>query len=496
MRQVQVAASWSAQILLYPLYALFQTSRLVGQTIGRTVEQHSPSLPHRDEEPYEIPLKGTASELTAETPVQNVLKTVQTLALASDVPVLVLEEVSIRAIASLIDTKALVLVTNHNQVLDVLTLEQQHLLNQRIVYEVAVLGRQVRSWKLPLQRAQRFLQSAGKWVQSRVATVLSPAVSNSSNPPLLAPDVDMPVKQCLLAVREVMPATQTSVFLPAATVHSTPLATSQPQSPTPAVYIRGVASLLATQSLVLVTNQNESLDILTPEQQRLLHQRIAWEVAHYLRYVRSRLCQTPGLSPLRPPNRHSFVLPPVRAFQWLMAWMQSGAIAASANLFQEASWRACPLPFPPAKPALPASNLAQRSVKALRQQVATARARLPGRLANPTRVLPASAQPTATLVTSAQARGSAIRPSQTRQETAVERVTSPSSTIASHAIEELAVSTTSDRPERSPDYIDTHVTLMGYEQTWLERIVHWLDICLLWLEERISAIWRALTQRP
>ncbi|MBF2028536.1 MAG: hypothetical protein IGS48_17525 [Oscillatoriales cyanobacterium C42_A2020_001] len=492
VRRVQVAANWSAQILLYPVYALFQTGRLVGRALAKTVQGESLLLLEKPEEQYEIPLKGDTSELTAETPVQNLLRTVQSLVLAKDVPVLVMEEVSIRAIASLMDSKSLVLVTNHNQILDVLTPEQQYLLNQRIVYEVAILGRQTRTWKLPLQRAQRFLRAAGDWVQTRVANALSLEDESSSDSPLLAqPDVDVPVKQCLLAVREVMPATRTAILIASSKVQAASLTGRCSPLPDPPVHIRGVASLLSTQALVLVTNQNESLDILTSAQQQLLHQRIVWEVAHYLRYRRSRNFQATGLPPLRPPSRRSLMLPPVRAFQWLMAWMQSGSVAASANLFQEASWNACPLPTP-ATPPLPVSRSTRKPAPTLSQRFSAARARLSGK-PSPSALIP-SPSPTSALSTSALVTTSVIHPAQARKEIAVAPLNSPSTSVVAQPLEQSA-STTGDRSGRSPDYIDTHVTLMGYEQTWLERIVHWLDKCFLWLEKRIGALWKALMHR-
>ncbi|EKQ68943.1 hypothetical protein OsccyDRAFT_3497 [Leptolyngbyaceae cyanobacterium JSC-12] len=502
VRRVQMAANWSAQILLYPVYALFQTGRVIGRVLGQTAQGKLPSRQAPQEESYEIPLRGTATDITAETPVQNVLKTVQSLALPGHVPVWVREEVSIRAIASLLESKSLVLVTNHNQILDVLTPEQQYLLNQRIIYEVAVFGRQTRSWKLPLQRAQRFLRNAGSWAKASVSAVL-PGGSNFSDRPLLAPpDADEPVKQCLLALREVMPATQTAILLPAATLHSTPLAYSQPQLPALPVHIRGVASLLSTQTLVLVTNQNESLDILTPQQQHLLHQRIAWEVAHYLRYLRSRNSQS-GLAPLRPPSPRSLILPPVRAFQWLMAWMQSGTVAVSINLFQEATWDTCPLPSSPlATSVLPVSNTVRRSLKTLRQRLTTAQAQLSGNSAPSSLALPA-APPTVALSSFKQGASSMSYPGQICTGTIGEKQQRPLTTDASAGYvtvvhrftEDLSTSDKSDRPEPPPDYIDTHVTLMHYEQSWLERIVHWLDRCLLWIEAFITSLWNGLKSR-
>lgn len=55
----------------------------------------------------------------------------------------------------------------------------------------------------------------------------------------------------------------------------------------PAIQIQGVATLLISRRLVLTTTDQDLLDILTPEQQQVLHQRIVWEVASYW-YARKR----------------------------------------------------------------------------------------------------------------------------------------------------------------------------------------------------------------
>ncbi|MBD2042321.1 hypothetical protein [Microcoleus sp. FACHB-672] len=102
--------------------------------------------------------------------------------------------------------------------------------------------------------------------------------------------------------------------------------------------IHGVASLIATKSLVLVTVKNEVLDILTPPQQEKLRQRISWEVAHYCRYRKLAATQRQkNLAQLPPPEERANLALPVRVFVDVMAWVQSGPVAVAVNLFQEAA---------------------------------------------------------------------------------------------------------------------------------------------------------------
>ena len=106
---------------------------------------------------------------------------------------------------------------------------------------------------------------------------------------------------------------------------------------TSSIQVRGLASMLGTGSLVLVTAENRILDILTPLQQTHLTQRIAWELASYWRQQRQlEVPQALPLSTYLPlPKPQQNALLPIRAWRGLMAWMQRSAVAVSADLFQE-----------------------------------------------------------------------------------------------------------------------------------------------------------------
>ena len=44
-RRFSLGMTWSAQIVLYPVYALFQSTRVVGQQFEQTIEEEAPKLP-------------------------------------------------------------------------------------------------------------------------------------------------------------------------------------------------------------------------------------------------------------------------------------------------------------------------------------------------------------------------------------------------------------------------------------------------------------------
>ncbi|NEQ21425.1 MAG: hypothetical protein F6K28_19830, partial [Microcoleus sp. SIO2G3] len=110
--------------------------------------------------------------------------------------------------------------------------------------------------------------------------------------------------------------------------------------------IQGVATQLETRTLVLVTVQNQILDILTPQQQQKLASRIRWEVADLLRQwrlaVASKSHAPQRLAKLDQPR----VFLPVRVFWNLMAWVQNSPVAIAANVFQEATLVYHPTPQP------------------------------------------------------------------------------------------------------------------------------------------------------
>ena len=104
--------------------------------------------------------------------------------------------------------------------------------------------------------------------------------------------------------------------------------------------IQGLASLLTSRNLVLVTIENQLLDVLSLEQQAILQRRILGEIASYWRQQRSLTAQTDQhllvdtFLPL--PTERTQALPPIRAIWQVMSWMQTSAVAIAANLFQEA----------------------------------------------------------------------------------------------------------------------------------------------------------------
>jgi len=383
LRRLRITGSWTTQILLYPIYIGFQAIRLAGAQLRQAIELGLPGLNPVRKDVAPIPAPSPTVSLTADTPVQQALLTIQNFSLPITLPVqleqhsLVVQ--SVRGVASHLKTRSLVLVTTQNQILDLLTPQQQEQLAQRIEWEIGryeryqhfhqiVRGAIIRlrplveeSRKLPPVHAlQQFLtnrlqtepiQQMGlrlrqfaEWSLPKlrslgtVGLALDTAMRDRWLPetPVLLPTADIQVRQILRTVQRFSAFTNTLVLQNSP--HS--LTSSPPHLPTPhspTAFVQGIATVLETQSLVLVTNQNQILDVLTTEQQHTLWQRIIWEVAKYGRYQRMRQSSRQVFSRLNSTPENTHVLSPVRAFRQLMAWVQASPIAIATNLFQESS---------------------------------------------------------------------------------------------------------------------------------------------------------------
>lgn len=148
-RHLQVSASWGMQLILYPVYVLFKSKRTSDKL--EQMPQSWSQLPDTniaaEEFSRQLPPDDANSQPqlppTSDTPIQRVL-------LLVNVP---LEEVVstpspasfspnrnrslVRGIATQISSRTLVLVTAKNEILDILTAQQQQELHEQIIGEVA-----------------------------------------------------------------------------------------------------------------------------------------------------------------------------------------------------------------------------------------------------------------------------------------------------------------------------------------------------------------------
>lgn len=131
-RYFKYATEMTLQTALYPVYFLLQTVRVTRQKLATTVKQYFPQLTSQVK-------TETSQPPDVDTPIVQVLNTVatQTESLFQNSIASPPVTLDIQGIASQVDSQTLVLVQKDNVILDSLTVEDQHHLQQQIVLEVA-----------------------------------------------------------------------------------------------------------------------------------------------------------------------------------------------------------------------------------------------------------------------------------------------------------------------------------------------------------------------
>lgn len=194
LRQVKVAVRWGAQLLLYPIYLLLQTQLGAKLRAGQDWQLLEGAA---------VNLADEAALLAVDAPIQTVLQAIQicwdeeSLISEGQAPETTAGCVNpagdlatfrksqppaksaalaatqkLRGIATQLNSRTLVLVTAANQVLEILTPEQQQYLQQQIVEELTRYGTQRRSPVQPslsaLQTPPQISPLRRRWQQLRV----------------------------------------------------------------------------------------------------------------------------------------------------------------------------------------------------------------------------------------------------------------------------------------------------------------------------------------
>jgi hypothetical protein len=439
-RRCRTAASWTAQILLYPVYAVFQASRGLRSRLDLWLTGGSGAIaPWAETANTEV----EAATLAVDAPVCGILQALREMALPGSLPV-VLDE----AIAQ----------------------------SDNIFYPVGPLS----SGALPqgplLRGPQPQAQSLWPVAPSDRAAASRLATSHPASPRTAAPPAETPYQ------------------------------------------VQGIASRLDTRALVLVTAQNQVLDILSHAQQAHLRQRLIWELATHGRRVQMHQQQVrawlQSYGPIQPRARQW----PGRWVQRLMGWMQQSSVAIAANLFQESMLqksRELSMPHQPSAlsftqhgqplraqdrvSAITPSAIAPSAISAaaLSMSAMSAAAITPSPMAQ---VSPSHA-PTIELREAAKSDSDAAKGDPTPT-AGVSAIPYPPPTAASGSRLEpgsmhplripypppVSAGALPTRPRTESDCIDTQASGVHYLQTPWERLLRWLDRLFLWLETQLSRL--------
>jgi hypothetical protein len=225
LRHMKVTAIWGTQIVLYPVYAIFQTARLAGRQLGQSVERSLIRLQLRQFQ-TETPDRGEIL-LTSDLPIQKVLTSVKRALLkggdlsseprnalvwigriflapfkARSSDLVPANPYNIQGIASLIHTHSLVLVLEGNIIFDTLSDEQKRQIERRIVFELARYWRwrrklylQPSALALPADRETlippvRVFRQLMAWIQSSPVAIATNLFQESNLVPQGSSELD------------------------------------------------------------------------------------------------------------------------------------------------------------------------------------------------------------------------------------------------------------------------------------------------------------------
>ena len=232
LRQLQVATNWSLEAVAKSIYLLIQKAvDSVGTQLPASVEESKLQLQPSEESP-----------LAADTAITRVLENVQTQYITS--PISQTENYANQSKNMVLGPSCSL--SNQENGLDI----QQSQLNIQQSQE------KIQQSQLNIQQSHEKIQQSQLYIQQS-----QEKIQNSQ----------LDIEQSQL---DVCPSEMLGVN------RSCDLRTTMEYS---SKKIRGIASQISSQNLVLVTSENEILDILTPSQQKALENRIISEIANYWR---------------------------------------------------------------------------------------------------------------------------------------------------------------------------------------------------------------------
>jgi hypothetical protein len=519
-RQAKMAATWGAQILLYPVYALFQTTRLVGRQIKQTVQQVLPQLQaaeqaiERVRKPEHPP-----SPTTADTPIQHVLAAVESFALPVAIQPLLLTAAQsadaqtvaltiappshltapdhspqaiqtpatgsecspvktpasqiqpnqVRGIASLIETHKLVLTTVGNQILDIFTPQQQSQLQQRIVWELADYWRSRRQTRLKPRSVQASLPTALPPLSPHQTHLLPPVrwfrqlmVWIQTSPVAIAANLFQESALLEMGFSELeIPASAVPLTFAEATGRSPLLLTAAPIAAfsTPTLPLNPAFPAIEGAEL---PSAAEPFLSYPPQPSR------PWK--HWL----GQVLQALDPQPLIPDE--SLAVEGLAADGFMATDGESALVLMS------------PADLVPQRPLM-IKQRSRQPKRDKRDNPHSAQTRKPAIAVKgyQTTALPAANSPHTPPIIHSQVTCSpdiTVLP-----ETAIESSKRPVPTVANDASVELEVRDAEKHmPTAAPSWIETEATLVGYVKHPLEQLLEWLDSGMLWLESLIIKI--------
>ena len=253
VRHTKMVSRWTAEVALYPFSRLVQTQKALGQKVQQTVQTLSKKLTSALDPPNALQASDDSS-----APIQRTLEAIELV----QQPNLVKSEAS------------------ENSTPIVVTIHAQKRLPTLITVGAKAL-RQIKQFFLPPSSPQT-LDTA---LELELAAPQSLAIDRPQHGRLAWVHKGVSLFRRIGNFLQPSASAQ-ALKSPSGLTHSNQLIRSENST----IRIQGVASLLASRTLVLVTPEQDILDILSPEQQTHLYQRMMQELSRfYWRHRKTRI---------------------------------------------------------------------------------------------------------------------------------------------------------------------------------------------------------------
>ncbi|MEH2348381.1 MAG: hypothetical protein V7K55_10310 [Nostoc sp.] len=512
-RHLQVATKWGVEALLYPVYLLFQSSESSGKTLQTKEPQTRLKLQPNDTDfQSEIP--------NADSPIQQVLEAVNYLlsdettstpaktsepfnplallgvfrlkfvyknstnnvsltksptitenqagiihpsqlenASKQDFPV-------VRGIATNLMNRSLVLVSTDNEILDILTSQQQAKLEERIINEVANYWQY---WRLVIAKKETELLPQIDRLLARLTE------GDTTKIPVLDRKIpkDLVKKDRLLAFLDIAVAKlESNALVPMQERSQEIVQVAQTKLN---IFLYGKEQLAANGEIATNT---DGLETHTLNLQALIEAAL-----NYFFGVGNRKTLEPTTSDERLPGklfssrfRKALSNSPLLENQDLAIdpWLTWGDLFGDTETVTDKSVKLSEVKNPALAASLSVRHFPQKNLTVKQPKIGSGLVR--------------RKQPTSSLVSNQKTSGKVASVKQTQARISQTKSESRKGEILQQQFHQ------SSQVEAQPDWIETKATSTGYEKHPLEQILEWVDYAMLWLEERFVKVFQSLRQ--
>jgi hypothetical protein len=454
-RKVKVATNWSLEALLYPVFLLFQKAvDSAGKQLNPQVETNQNQLNSQEDENDSSP----TNLLITDTPILNLLEMVRNLPSRQNTANLSSTSKKInyieyhqtteindtvknylpqvQGIATNLKNRHLVLVTSDNKILDILTLKQQQRLQDKIISEIAEY---CHAWRLLAEK-------------NKYSADLLPEIDQLLNK-LTASTDEVEIKPYLTKLDTVIAQIEATTFLPISRT------------------LTGIGQTLK-QQLVKFVYGDKPVDRKTWQQQIIQLPRVGQKTRQKLsKFIPNSTITKSNHSNLESQNPQVLDLIQ-QAVDYFFGFQSTPQLSGNQNLDTSVRRK---LFSKPVKAALPPAEETEDLWLTFDDLFGED-------VEIETETMENSQKPNSKLLKEYQIGGNLVKGSSKNESNLVShrRITLP-------------------QPEKSgmenqPDYIEISASTVSYEKHPIEMILEWLDIIILWLEERITALIRFLQQ--